>query len=289
MKPEVAIAAADDLGEGAFWDERQGLLLRVDINRGLILALDPKAGEQHEVRRFSGPVSFAIPCRSGGFVAGLGHEVARLGRGPAEDSVIARVETDQPGNRLNDGRCDARGRLWAGTMSGDRTPGVAALYCFEPDGRVACELGGATISNGKDWSADGTTLYYADSLTYRIDAYACDVMGLPDERRALVKLEPDEGLPDGLAVDAEGGVWVALFGGSAIRRYSPAGELTAVIELPVSNPTSLAFGGDRLEHLYVTTARHRLDSAQLQDQPLAGAVFVIEPGVVGRSAHRFAG
>jgi sugar lactone lactonase YvrE len=171
-----------------------------------------------------------------------------------------------------------------------RAPGAAALYRVDPGGEIAVALDGIGISNGLDWSLDGATLYYVDSLTQRVDAIEFDAgAGRLGERRPLIRIAPEDGLPDGLAVDCEGGIWLALFGGAAIRRYTPAGELEREVALPVTNPTSLAFGGAALDELYVTSARHRLAPEQLAREPLAGSLLRLRPGVAGRAAHAFAG
>jgi sugar lactone lactonase YvrE len=173
-------------------------------------------------------------------------------------------------------------------MSLARTPGVAALYRVEPGGAPEVALAGATISNGLDWNLDATCLYYVDSTTQRIDAIDFDVdRGRLGRRRAFVRIAAEHGLPDGLTVDAEGGVWVALFGGGAIRRYRPDGGLDAHVPLPVRHPTSLAFGGADLSELYVTTSRHLLNADERRAEPQAGALLRLLPGVRGRPSHVF--
>jgi sugar lactone lactonase YvrE len=173
-------------------------------------------------------------------------------------------------------------------MSTARVPGTAALYRIEPDGRPERIIAGTTISNGLGWSPSGDRMYFVDSTTQRVDVLDYDRdSGSVRRRRPLAPI--DRGMPDGLAVDADGGLWVCLFGGGEVRRYTPSGELDAVAELPVSNPTSAAFGGDDLGTLYVTSARHRLSPRQLAAEPLAGAVFALRPGTPGLPADRFAG
>jgi sugar lactone lactonase YvrE len=162
-----------------------------------------------------------------------------------------------------------------------------SLYRIDADGRTERVVSGLTISNGLDWSPDASLMYLNDTPTSRIDVFDHDPFtGAVTDRRPFARID---GFPDGLTVDAEGGVWVALFGGSQVRRYSPDGSLDAVVPLPVANVTSLTFGGPDYADLFVTTARHDLDAAQLEAQPLAGAVFVLQPGVRGRPAGRFAG
>jgi sugar lactone lactonase YvrE len=165
---------------------------------------------------------------------------------------------------------------------------TAALYRVTPRGEIVTALNGVTISNGLDWDPEATRLFYVDSTTQRIDAIDFDLdRGRLGRRRTFATIAPEDGLPDGLAVDADGGVWVALFGGSAIRRYLPDGGLDAELRLPVTNPTSIAFGGQDLGDLYITSARHRLSAAQLAREPLAGSLLRTRPGVQGRLPHRF--
>ena len=276
------VTGADELGESPVWLAAERRLLRVDITGQAIVTRDVEAGTETR-RTVDGPVGFALPARTG-LVAGIGRELRLLPDG----SVLGAVEPEQRDNRFNDAACDARGRLWAGTMSMTRRGGAAALYRVTPRGEIAAVLDGATISNGLDWDLDATRLYYVDSTTQRIDAIDFDLdRGRLGTRRTFAAIDARHGLPDGLAVDAEGGVWLALFGGGAIRRYRPDGRLDAEVRLPVTNPTSLAFGGPALDELYVTTARHRLSTEQLAREPLAGSLLRVRPGVHGRLPHRF--
>jgi sugar lactone lactonase YvrE len=283
---EVALAAGDQLGEGPFWDERTGELLRVDIARGLVRGWSPATGADW-TRRYEGEVSAVVPRADGdGWVLGAGHRIL-LDDGD-DVRVLASVEEDLPDNRFNDCKCDPRGRLWAGTMSKVRAPESAALYRLDRDGRLDRVIAGTTISNGLAWR--GERMYFIDSTTQRIDVLDFDAdTGEVANRRRFAEVDAADGLPDGMTVDSEGGVWVCLFGGGALRRYSADGTLEAVVELPVTNPTSPVFGGDRLDTLYVTSARHRLSDAQLAAEPLAGALLAVEAGVTGWPGNRFRG
>lgn len=204
--------------------------------------------------------------------------------------LISDVEADRPTHRFNDGKCDAAGRFWAGTMRFDDVRGSATLYRVDPDHSVTPMVTGVGLSNGLGWSVDGTVMYYIDTLERSIDAFdfAPDTGGLSNRRR-LVSLAPDDGYPDGMTVDRDGFLWVALYQGGAIRRYSPAGELARTIDLPVSQPTSCAFGGPDLMDLYITTATQDLSKAQLEAEPLAGGVLRCRPGAQGRPENAFQG
>jgi sugar lactone lactonase YvrE len=199
---------------------------------------------------------------------------------------LVAVEADNPANRMNDAACDARGRCFAGTMATDDTPGAGTLYRLDEDLSVHAVLDGLTISNGLGWGPSGHVMYHIDSKAGGIDRHDFDPdSGALSRRRRLVDTDPSWGLPDGLAMDAEGGIWVAFWDGSALRRFSPDGELTEALELPAARPTRPAFGGADLDQLYVTSAK--LD--QPVDGDLGGAIFVLEPGVRGVRAHAFAG
>jgi sugar lactone lactonase YvrE len=284
----VALHAADHLGEGPFWDEHAGELLRVDITRGRVHAWIP-ASNRVRTEALGGEVSAVVPRASApGYVFATGHRL--MLRDGDDERTLAVVEQDRPDNRFNDCKCDPQGRLWAGTMSKRRDPGMAALYRLAAGGEIERAIAGTTISNGLAWSPAGDRMYFVDSTTQRIDVFDFDAAtGTLSGRRALAEIEPRDGLPDGLTVDAEGGVWVCLFGGAAIRRYRADGTLDAVIALAVTNPTSAAFGGADLRTLYVTSARHRLSARQLAAEPLAGALLALEPGVHGLPGNRFAG
>jgi sugar lactone lactonase YvrE len=284
----VALDARDELGEGPFWDERTGELLRVDITRGRIHAWSPATGAV-STREIAGEVSAVVPrAHAPGWLLAAGHRLLLLD-GDVE-LTLAVVEGDRPDNRFNECKCDPQGRLWAGTMSRQRTPGTAALYRLAPGGELERVIAATTISNGLGWSPDGARMYFIDSTTQRIDVLDFDgADGAIANRRPLVEIDARDGLPDGLAIDAEGGIWVCLFGGGALRRYGPDGTLDAAIRLPVTNPTSPVFGGPDLRTLYVTSARHRLSLGQLAVEPLAGAVLAVEPGVRGLPGHRYGG
>jgi sugar lactone lactonase YvrE len=288
MLPWPAIDVGDHLGEGPHWDERTGELLWVDITQGRIHAWSPPDGSVR-TETLDAEVSAVIP-RSGepGHLVAAGHRL--LIRDGGHERVLGAVEEHLPDNRFNDCKCDPQGRLWAGTMSKTRTPGAAALYRLAPAHELERVIAGTTISNGLAWSPAADTMYFIDSTAQRIDAFDFDgATGDIANRRPIVEIDANDGLPDGMTVDADAGIWVCLFGGAAVRRYTPDGRLDASIALPTTNPTSPAFGGPDLRTLYVTTARHRLAPEQLADEPLAGALLALDPGVEGLPANRYAG
>jgi sugar lactone lactonase YvrE len=272
-------ATAGLLTEGPRWHAERGELLWVDIlGRTLHRGRPGPDGalasvETITVDRHVGAVA---PATSGGYVLAAGTGFLHV-----DDAGAAR-ELAQPaaGNRdvrMNDGACDAHGRFWAGTMAYDESPGAGALYRLELDGSCTTVLTGLTISNGIGWSPDGATMFLADSGTGRVDAFYFDASsGDLSRRRTVIAIEEPGVAPDGLTVDEDGGIWVALWGGGAVRRYRPDGTLLTVVPLPVDRPTSGAFGGLDRSTLFVTTARHGLDEAALTRQPHAGRVLRIE-------------
>jgi sugar lactone lactonase YvrE len=277
---EVALSSDDLLGEGPLWRAQTQELLRVDIAQGLVHAWHPQSGRV-STRRMDGEAAAAVLCRSGALIVAVDHDLylVETDRGAR---LLAGTEHDRPDNRFNDCRSDPQGRLWAGTMSKTREPGTAALYRLDPERGLEVAVEATTISNGIGWSPDGQLMYFIDSTTQRIDLFDFDGRdGSISNRRAFAEVDPADGLPDGLAVDAEGGVWVCLFGGGAVRRYGPRGALEEHIALPVPHATCPAFGGEDLSTLFITTTRHKLSTQQLTDFPLAGSVLAVDPGVKG--------
>jgi sugar lactone lactonase YvrE len=202
---------------------------------------------------------------------------------------VADVAATIPETLMNDGKCDAEGRFWAGTKDVEGRRPLGSLFRLDADLSLTRVLTGVTISNGLDWSPDGLTMYYIDSATYAIDAFAIErETGSLSHRRRLVDLPKAWGLPDGMTVDDEGCLWVAFWTGSAVRRFSPDGDLVSVVTLPVSLVTSCAFGGSDLSELYITSARVGLSASQVHEQPHAGALFRLSPGVRGPAGRAFA-
>lgn len=243
------------------------------------------------------PVGAIGLTRSGGFVFALVDGFA-LGPGfglaqPAREGSgypLTRVEgfrVDASAIRFNDGKPSPWGDFWAGTMPWREGGPACALYRLAPGGRVTELFGGVGLSNGLDWSGDRKAFYYADSRSGGVDIFAADPdTGELGARRRFVTVEA--GIPDGLALDADGCLWLAVFGTGEVRRYTPEGDLDAVIRLPVDQPTSMAFGGRDLSTLYITTAREALTPAQVAGQPHAGDIFACDPGATGRPPNLFA-
>ena len=284
--PEVVVALGAELGEGPIWDARSGRLVWVDILGRRIHSTDPVSGE---TRSMETPlhVGAVAPRSGGGFVAALQNGFWVVGDGPAR--LIREVAEARPGLRFNDGKCDPAGRFWAGTMAYDGQPGAGSLYCLDDQGGIACVIGGVTISNGLAWSSDGSTMYYIDSPTHRIDAFTFDpASGALADRRTIVEIPAADGTPDGITIDEDDGLWVALAHGGAVHRYVD-GRLDRVIRLPVSLVTSVTFGGPQRDILFITSAREHMTDEERAREPLAGAVFRVRPGVRGRPADVYRG
>lgn len=285
---EVAIHAGALLGEGPRWDAATEQLLWVDIEGRALHVFDPARDEDRAIP-LGERVGSAAPTDDGDVLVALADRLAVVDL--ESESVRTLVEMPHgDGIRLNDGACDPLGRFWVGSMALDYAPGAAALYRFTGEGGLDLMLENVTLSNGLGWSPDGGTMYYVDSMAYRVDAFDFDVAtGAIARRRPLIVIERGGGIPDGLAVDDEGGIWLALWGRAAIRRYSSEGELEQVLDVPADNVTACCFGGKDGRSLYITTATVELPAERRSVQPLAGSVFVTDVDVSGPPAQRFAG
>jgi len=286
---ELVLDSKCVLGEGPVWDESNDTLVWVDILGDRVHRLDPRTGDQ-EALDVGQPVGAVALRERGGFVLALRDGFALVDEGSSAVNVVVPVEADDATTRMNDGKCDRRGRFWAGTMDLDESNGSGTLYRLSPDLRATPVVNGITVSNGLTWSADDTTLFFIDSVTRRVDAFDFDLAaGTIDNRRPVVKISDGAGFPDGMTIDADGYLWVALWGGSAVHRYSPDGELDRVVPVPTPHVTSCTFGGPDFDELYVTTARRDIDAATLASNPIAGGVFRVRPGVQGAPLFRFSG
>ncbi|HZB21536.1 MAG TPA: SMP-30/gluconolactonase/LRE family protein [Blastococcus sp.] len=253
----------------------------VDMLAGDVLSL----GTDGTVRRVhAGKVVAAVrPRQAGGAVLAVERGFA-LQDADGTVTTLDPVWTDE-GIRMNEGGCDPDGRFWCGSMAYDQSPGAASMYRLDPGGTVRRVFGDVTISNGLEWSPDGSLAYYDDTATHRVDVFDYDRDAGLTGRRPFVVLG-DDGNPDGLTVDAEGGVWVALFGGGAVHRYDAAGRLDVVVEVPTPQVTACTLGGPQLDQLFITTSREGMGP---DDDPLAGSLFRVDAGVRGLPVRAFAG
>ncbi|MFC9699180.1 SMP-30/gluconolactonase/LRE family protein [Streptomyces sp. NPDC056943] len=289
------------LTEGPLWDDRRQELLWVDIPEGLVHRAALTDGEDGPdlallaTLRFDRPVGAVALCASGALLAAAGTSVLRLAEGsPVADAVALAAPVlpdDGLPRRMNDAAVDPAGRLLAGTMAYDESPGAGSLYRLDGDGLVTL-LDSVTISNGLGWSPDGSRLYYADSPTGRVDVFAYDPeSGALSDRRPFAVLDRgvlDRGVPDGLTVDSAGRVWVAVWGGGEVLAFEADGTLHARVEVPASHVTSCAFAGPARDVLVITTATEGLDEDRLRAEPDAGRLFVCRPGTTGLPATPYA-
>lgn len=284
---ELLVDFKSFLGEGPVWDVRTGRVAWVDILAGR-LHLTQRDGATQTIQLPS-PVGCLVPRAAGGWVAALADGFWAVTEDGATER-LADVQSDRSDLRFNDGKCDPQGRFWAGTMALDHRAGAGALYRLDPDLSVHRMVDGVAISNGLDWSPDGRTMYYVDTPTRRLDTFAFDpATGAIADRRSFATIDPADGSPDGLTVDAEGGIWLALWDGWRVRRYLADGSVDREIVLPVSEVTCPAFGGPDLDELYITTAWELLSEEQHAAEPLAGGLFRTLPGIRGRLPTAFAG
>ena len=282
MRAEQVTGPVAYHGEGPVWSERWGGLRWVDMLAGDVLSL--AAGGAIN-RRHVGSVAAALrPRCQGGAVIGVERGFA-LEEPDGTLTHLSELWTDDQ-VRMNEGGCDPDGRFYCGSMAYDQQPGAGALYRLDPDGSVHVVLENVTVSNGLDWSPDGSRAYYNDTATHRIDVFDYDGEAGLTGRRLFVDLSAEAKSPDGLTVDGQGGVWVALFNSGVVRRYTPDGVLDEVIEVPAKKVTACTFGGPVLDQLFITTSRENLEPGE---DPLAGSLFRATVGVAGMPVREFAG
>jgi sugar lactone lactonase YvrE len=284
---ECVAHGSDQLGETPLWCERERRLWWLDIERPRLQSFDPASGV-HEA------VSFDTTFLGSHALVDDGSQLLALGLGlfrrDAFSGALSRVASVEHGldNRLNDGRVDARGRFWVGTMDNDLHRPNGALYRVDPGGGVHRVLDGVIVSNGIAFAADGKTLYFTDTrrhITWRFDLDLDD--GVLSNRRVFADYTATGERPDGACVDADGGIWTAFFAGRRVVRYRPDGAIDLVVPMPVTNPTCVCFGGDGLRTLYVTSATKFLTPEQRAAEPLAGSLFAIHGLGQGLPEHRF--
>jgi sugar lactone lactonase YvrE len=273
------------LGEGALWHAPTRSVYFVDIKGRRIhrCAADGSARTSWEA---PGQPGFVVPTESGGLVCALEDGLYRLDGASGAFTLLRRIEDELPGNRFNDGHVDAGGNLWFGSMDDAQAAPTGALYRLDRNGSLARLDDGYFITNGPAISPDGKTLYHTDTPLRRVYAFDLRPDGVLAGKRVFLQL-PEGSRPDGMAVDSEGCLWIALFGAGRIERYTPAGRLVGSVHFPCTNITKLAFGGDDLRTAYVTTAWKGLSPAQRAQQPLAGGLFAFRVDTPGQPHYTF--
>ena len=276
--PESVAAVGATLGEGPVWVAAEQALWFVDIKAPAVHRFDPATGA---VTHWPAPaqVGWVLPSVDGGMIAGLQAGPARFSPTDGRFTPIVAVEPALPGNRLNDATTDRLGRLWFGSMDDAETDDSGHIYRADTAG-IARVTGGISITNGPAVSPDGSLLYHHDTLGRRVFVSRIGEAGALHDTRVFAEIE--DGYPDGPTVDAEGGLWVALFAGWGVRHYDRDGRLIETIDFPVANVTKIAFGGADLRTAYATTATKGLSTAERAAQPLAGNLFAFDPGVAGQ-------
>ena len=288
--PTLLLDARAELGESPRWSARDACLYWVDIAGQRLHRFDPATGT-NATRQFDQPVGCVAPRAGGGLVLGMRDGIATIDAWDAPLRPLgAPFLAGQPDYRCNDAATDAAGNWWLGSVDEAKTTHDAALYRITPDGCATRILGGMTTCNGAAFSPDGRTFYHADTPTHAIRAFDHDpATGTLANARLFHQFDHGKGRPDGAAVDAEGCIWSALFDGGRVVRLSPEGKLLATIELPVSRPTMIGFGGDDARTAFVTSARKGLSEEQLAREPHAGGLFTFRVDVPGLVAPPFAG
>jgi len=275
------------LGEGPVWVERETALYWLDIKGRKIFRLD----SSEQLTEWPTPLRIGAlaPRRSGGFIAGTEDGIAIVDPAADRFEIIVRPEEKLPDNRFNDGKVDRRGRFWAGTMDDSEKAATGTLYCVDSNTKWGAIDSGYRVTNGPAFSPAGDVMYHNDSARQVTYAFAMDSSGTAGDRHVFLQFKDGDGYPDGMTVDREGCLWIAFWDGGCVRRYSGEGEWLETIEMPVSRPTSCAFGGPDFDQLYVTSATTGLSAEALTMQPMAGGLFMLVPGVRGLPERPFAG
>jgi sugar lactone lactonase YvrE len=288
-EPVLVVDKPAIVGEGSLWDAQSKVLYWVDILSHELYIYDPVSGENRTVLTCQS-IGTVVPRARGGVAVALHNGFATIDLTTDKITPLVDPERTVPANRFNDGKCDPAGRFWAGTMEFNGEANRGALYCLETDHSVKKKVEPVTISNGIVWTADHKTMYYVDTGLNSVRAYDYDIdSGDIANERVVIENEGD-GHFDGMSIDVEGMLWIALFGGAGVKRYDPnLGALLRDIGLPMSQVTSCAFGGENLDELYITSAAINLDEAAMAEQPLAGSLVKIDPGVQGVEAYAYGG
>ncbi len=286
-KAALVLDARATLGEGSFWHPVENKLYWIDIEGKFLHIYDPSTKKDIQFPTGS-RIGTVVPVKNGNVLVALQNGIHKMDTKTGKLTFITDPVKDSL-FRFNDGKCDPAGRFWVGTMHLGPGKGGAALYRFDKDKTVHKMLDNVSTSNGIVWSADKKTMYYIDTPTGAIQAFDYDnSTGDISNGRNIIKVT--EGYPDGMAIDAEGMLWTALWGGGGVARWNPAtGKMLEKIEVPAVNITSCAFGGKQLDTLYITTARIGMNEEQLKKFPLSGGVFAIKPGVKGVPVNFYEG
>lgn len=285
---ELVLDSKSQLGEGAIWNYKTGELLWIDIEGEILNFYNPKLRNNKEM--FTGQrTGTVVPAVSGEVIIALEEGIYAFDTETGTKNLIVNPEENVEGIRFNDGKCDPYGRFWAGTMSTRGEKEAGALYRLDPDSSIYKMIENVSVSNGIVWSNDGLSMYYIDTPTQQVKKFDYNKeTGEINNPQIIIEIPIEMGSPDGMTIDKDGNLWIALWGGSAVGCWNPeSGELIQKIEVPAKNVTSVAFGDDDLKTLYITTARIGTSNEELKQFPEAGGLFKIRPGATGVQAGFF--
>lgn len=286
---DVVVDHKSLLGEGAVWDFQRKVIYWIDILNGEIYEYEPKQKTYRTIPVYQKIGSLAV-CTDGNFIVALQNGFAFIDKTSGEIKMIADPESHLPNNRFNDGKCDPGGRFWAGTMSLSKEPNAGSVYVVDIALSITKKIENVTISNGLAWSVDHQTFYLIDTPTFEIASYNYDESsGQISNKKIVIEIPKEDGYPDGMTIDNEGMLWIAHWDGWQVTRWNPNNnEKLSCIRLPVARVTSCTFGGENLEDLYITSAKDGLLKEELEEQPLAGSLFIIRKcGFKGMPAFEF--
>ena len=289
LTARCVLPVAAGLAEGPCWWRERKLLLWVDIEASRIGLFNPETGG-NDFLPLPAHVGAVVPTSVGDLLLATAAGFMRMDPSTGAVTFVSDPEVGRPGNRFNDGKCDPWGRFWAGTMAYDFEPLAGALWRLDGDGVVTRQRSQLTISNGLAWSQDRQTLYFIDSPTLNVMAFPLTRAGeIAGEPTICLQIPKDwDAVPDGMCIDADGHLWIALFGGGCVTCWDPLrGCLLDRLALPCRQVTSCCFGGPNLDQLFVTTARRGMDRAEIMAEPLAGGLFQVDVGVKGLPADCF--
>ena len=265
------------LGEGPVWNDLIGVISWVDILRGEIHEFS-EASHEHRTLHLGQMIGSFVITADGDYMAALRNGLGLVDRNSGQITHLHHPEAHLPGNRFNEGKCDPAGRFWVGSMAMSEEPGAGNLYMIDRDLSFSLKVPAVSISNGLAWSLDERTLYYIDSPTRQVVAYTYDKQtGEIKDKRVVIRMNEEDGFPDGMTIDTEGMLWIGHWDGWQVGRWNPVtGEKILSIRMPVAKVTSCTFGGSNLQDLYITTASTGMSNEELRGQPTAGSLFVVK-------------
>jgi sugar lactone lactonase YvrE len=286
ISAELAIKLDCNLGEGPFWDSSKQELYFVDISNKQVHIFTPSSKSIQTIT-FDQEIGAVLLGHDSQLIVAARDGLYAATRDGDLKTLLAPIDFGDASIRCNDAKCDANGRIWVGTMAFDFKAGAASLYSFDSE-NLKEVLSDLTIANGLGWSPDQKTMYFIDSMTSRVDSFDFDLTsGELSNRKPFVHFDDPGVIPDGMTTDEDGGIWVALFGGSAVRRFDASGKLTHTVSVPATQVTSCCFGGPDMSELYITTAQYAMDAETLSKDPLAGSLFRVKTSFKGSASNRY--